>query len=345
MRRVLRFGIILLAFLAIAESGCDTEESQDNYDNEKDDVQSSDRDITETDSDGSLKDSASGVCAGKDMEPGRRVLDLQHGETLREYILYVPESLDREQPNPLVFNFHGYTSNMRQQEFFSDMNKDAEKNGFILVYPNGLVNEIDGASSWNAGGCCAYGEELTRDDVGFVRRLLEELEEKMCIDPSRVYAAGMSNGGFMSHYLACEAADIIAAIAPVAGVMAMSPSYCTPSRPVPVIHFHGTADSVVPYGNEGDDVYLTSVEQTIQGWAAIDGCDNVRQKGYVNGKAHCESYTQCQAGVEVTLCTINGMEHCWPGQAFCPYSSPSLDISANDAMWEFFTRFKLPNPS
>lgn len=283
-----------------------------------------------------------GLCSAQKPEKGRYPLELELEDGTREYLLYIPDSIDLSKPSPLVLNFHGYTSNMYLQEIFSAMDETAEENGFILVYPNGLINKSDGETSWNAGGCCAYGEELIRDDLGFVRALVSRLQEELCIDTTRIYAAGFSNGGFMAHYLGCEASDVFAAVASVAGVLAIEPTYCTPSRAIPVIHFHGTRDQVVPYGVEGDEVYLTSVPETFAGWIDINGCEDAGSESYRKGDVSCVSHTECEDGVEVTLCTIQGMDHCWPGQDICPYGPSTNNISANDAIWQFFSKFSLP---
>jgi polyhydroxybutyrate depolymerase len=163
----------------------------------------------------------------------------------------------------------------------------------------------------------------------------------VCVDQKRIYATGMSNGGFMSHRLGCERANRFAAIAPVAGVLGIPPGSCTPSRPMPIIHFHGTADTLEPYDGGGTSGF-PSVAQTISGWSTRNGCSAAPTQTFSNGAAHCESTLDCTSGVEVVLCTIDGMGHCWPGQSFCPFGNASTEISANQAMWEFFQRFALP---
>jgi polyhydroxybutyrate depolymerase len=281
-------------------------------------------------------------CPSPPVAPGNSTLTLDHAGTQRQYTLHVPPSYAGETAVPLVLNFHGYGSNMGQQVLFSNMNATADAEGFVVVYPDGLKNSTNGMQSWNAGLCCAFGDS-DRDDVGFVDALIDDVSSRVCIDQKRVYATGMSNGGFMSHRLACERADRIAAIGPVAGVLGIPPESCKPSRAVPVIHFHGTEDPLVPYDGGGTSSY-PSVADTISGWASRDGCTSQPTQTFSNGAAHCETTTGCTGGAEVTLCTIDGMGHCWPGQSFCPptLGSPSTDISANQAMWDFFERFALP---
>ncbi len=142
----------------------------------------------------------------------------------------------------------------------------------------------------------------------------------------RVYVTGMSNGGFMSQRLACDLSDRIAAIAPVAGNNVTTS--CVPTRPISVMEFHGTADSTVPYSGTGP---------TIAAWVDRNGCDSSPAVTFDSGNARCETYNGCDGGVEVTLCTITGLGHAWPG-AF----GGTSDISATDAMWSFFERYRLP---
>ncbi|MEJ7735511.1 MAG: hydrolase, partial [Polyangiaceae bacterium] len=139
----------------------------------------------------------------------------------------------------------------------------------------------------------------------------------------------------------CESADIFAAIAPVAGVLGIADEDCQPVRPIPVMHFHGTNDLLVPY--EGGGLLQTpSVPDTDAGWATRNGCSGDAVSTFQNGDAHCETHQTCADGVEVTLCTIEGEGHCWPGQASCPYGASNTDIDANAEMWKFFDKFSLP---
>lgn len=280
---------------------------------------------------------ASPGCGNGSASPGESSQKLTHAGVEREYRRVVPPGYDGKKPMPLVLNFHGYGSNVPQQTAFSFMDPKASSAGFVLVYPQGLANP-DGKPSWNAGLCCAFGD-MGRDDVGFVDALLDELFATACIDERRVYATGMSNGGYMSHRLGCERADRFAAVAPVASVLGIPAADCKPSRPMPIVAFNGTADTLVAYDGSA---YAPSAPETFAGWAARDGCTGTPQKTFENGAARCESHTACKDGVEVTLCTIEGMGHCWPGQSICPFGQSTTELSANDRMWELFQKFSLP---
>lgn len=262
-------------------------------------------------------------------------VDLEFGGLARSYELHVPAEYDGTTPMPLVVNFHGLTSFGEQQASFSNMSATADERGFIVAYPNGTEN------SWNAGTCCPSATTHNIDDVGFARAVVEDISSRGCIDSSRVYATGMSNGGFLTHRLACEAADIFAAAAPVAAVLLIDPEACTPSRPISIIHFHGTADSLVPYAGGGVFSFPSAAE-THTGWAARNGCEGPSEVTVEQGTATCETFDQCDAGVNVTLCTLEGEGHCWPGQPVCPFGASTQDVSANDLMLDLFERMRLP---
>lgn len=274
-------------------------------------------------------------CENSTIQPGNSNRKLTVGGIEREYNLHVPPNYDPTKPTPLVLNFHGYTSNMMQQEFFSMMSPKADAEGFIVAYPNGLKNS-DGAQSWNAGFCCAF-DDLERDDIGFVNAMIDDIQGAGCIDAKRVYATGMSNGGYMSHLLGCKLADRIAAIAPVAGVLGILAAECQPSRPISVIHFHGTEDTLVSY-----DAGFVSVPDTFAGWAERNGCTGSPTQTFMNGATTCDTYDSCDAGVSVTLCTSVGEGHCWPGQTLCPFGAATTDIIADDEMWKLFEKSSLP---
>jgi polyhydroxybutyrate depolymerase len=247
-----------------------------------------------------------------------------------------------------VLAFHGGGSNAEQMVRFCGLNEKADKEGFIVVYPNG-AGRFRRALTWNGGNCCGYAMQNKLDDVAFVRALLDDLATAASVDPKRVYATGMSNGAILCYLLASELSDRIAAIAPVSGPMGTEK--CKPRRPVSVIHFHGTEDQYAPFhgGRGGSSLTQTqfySVEHSIQTWVKANGCPEapvvtdepnkaddgitVRRKTYGPGKD----------GAQVVLVEITGGGHTWPGRdpqvRFLGKSTK--DISANDLMWEFFMK-------
>lgn len=248
-----------------------------------------------------------------------RMLSYEGAE--REYRLHVPESAGGS--NALVFDLHGFTESVDRQDGRSGMRDKADAEGFVLVQPRGQ------GASWNGGACCG---SASQDDVGLLRAIADAIADEACIDRSRIYVTGMSNGGFLAHRAACEAADFFAAIAPVAGVLGIDEGDCSPSRPIPVMHFHGTSDLIVPYGG---NVFLSypSVDDTVAFWRGANACADASTITYDEGNTECETWS-CAAGTEVTLCTSSGFGHDWP--------DGGSNIDATDAMWSFFERHTLP---
>ena len=276
---------------------------------------------------------AVGPCSGAAVAAGSQVIELQSGGIARKYILHIPLGYSNTTAKPLIVNFHGYTSNAAGEEDFSGMDVTSDANGFLVAYPDGI------ASSWNAGVCCGDASKNGIDDVGFTRALVADIQSRVCVDAKRIYATGMSNGGFFTHRLGCEAADLFAAIAPVAGVNITFD--CNPARPMPIIDFHGTDDQLVPYGGNSKN-FQPGVVDTFKNWGERNGCTDAPSESFHHDSATCQTYAKCKSGVKVTLCTLTGEGHCWPGPATCMYGVPDADLSANDAMWTFFQEFSLP---
>ncbi len=274
-------------------------------------------------------------CTGMGAQPLNSSWALVSKGRSRTARVHVPVSYDPTIPTPLVLNFHGYTQDPFQQALITGMLKKSDDESFIAVHPLGLgvIN------SWNGGDCCGEAAVQNVDDIGFVRDLIDELSQRLCIDRTRVFATGFSNGGFLAHRLACEASDVIAAIAPVAGVLGVS--NCAPGRPMPVMHFHGTADIVVPY-NGSTLLGFSSVEQTIDHWAFRNNCSQDSTVTFHNGDTTCETRSGCDDNGPVTQCTIALGGHTWPGGLPLPTGKTTYDISATDAMWDFFLEHPHP---
>jgi polyhydroxybutyrate depolymerase len=248
------------------------------------------------------------------------------------YLVHLPPGYDGTKRAPLVLNWHGYTSNAQQQQLFSNFDFVADAEGFIVVYPNSPD------ASWNGGVCCGAGA-AGRDDVGFARALVAEISSNACIDAKRVYSMGMSNGGFMSFRLGCEAADLFAAIAPVAGKVGIAG--CRPTRPIPLLAVHGTADTLVPYDTGALSPEMLTVPATAKKWADLDACTQGPDTVLESDNARCQAWSSCSEGAAVTLCTVEGGGHCWPGQGFCPFATVTTGLDTNRQIANFFNSFKL----
>lgn len=256
----------------------------------------------------------------------------------RNYILYVPPKYKNNRPTPLVFNFHGLGSDAESQLNYTQMFDLADKFKFILVAPNGVGN------SWNGGLCCDPAMTLGIDDVGFVSDLIDKISEDYCINQDRIFATGISNGGFLSYRLGCELSDRIAAIAPVASANYTNLSLsCEPTRPVPVLAFNGTADVLVPYING---------QLSIEAWAYNNGCSDETTVVYQKGDVTCRAYQDCEEDASVVFCTIEGGGHNWPGAidlyaldpvAFWWAGYTTQDIDASRKIWKFFAEYSFPD--
>jgi polyhydroxybutyrate depolymerase len=278
---------------------------------------------------------------------GESTRRLTHDNRERSYILYVPGSINWSQPVPVVLVFHGGTGNAESAIRMSGFNAVADQNGFIVVYPNGTGRlSDDKLLTWNGGGCCGYSQQKNVDDVGFVRAIVSDLQSLTDIDPKRIYASGMSNGGILSQRLACEAADVFAAVAPVAGTLNFSP--CNPSQPISVIEFHGTGDQHIPYdGGFGPkslvDVNFASVKDSVNFWTSFNKCASQPQADSVGDVQH-EVWTSCTASASVELYTIIDGGHAWPGGVAgrTDADQPTQTVSASQLIWEFFSAHPKP---
>lgn len=265
----------------------------------------------------------SGNGCGKSTNDGAKTI--MHDGRAREFDVRLPAGYDANRPTPVVLNFHGRNSSASQQVWISEMDPIADRENFIVVYPSGV------GSTWNADLCCGTASSSNIDDVGFTAAMLDKLEQDYCVDAKRVYATGLSNGGFISHKIACELSDRIAAIAPVAGTLL---SACEPSEPVAVMHFHGTADSIVSYNGY---VGFAGVDDTIDTWVDRNSCSSSPTQVYAQGDVVCDEWSGCAGGVAVQRCKVNGGGHQWPGGFTIPGLGYNTDdIVASEAMWEFF---------
>jgi polyhydroxybutyrate depolymerase len=262
----------------------------------------------------------------------------------RRYELHVPEKYEDVQPMPLVLNFHGGGGRAGTARLESQMDEKADSAGFIVAYLDGAGEDKEKLLTWNAGNCCGYAMEKNVDDVKFVEHMLDDVAKFFRIDEKRIYATGASNGGMMAHRLGCELADKVAAIAPVVGPLGLKA--CRPSRPISVMHFHGTADQNAPFeGGVGSHslskTRFTSVEETIRTWVvAVGATEKPVDVRRIEDEAVMTTYRA--EDTEIVLVAIDGMGHNWPGgrrMAKESYSGAmSKKISANDMMWSFFER-------
>ncbi len=261
----------------------------------------------------------------------------------RTYVLHVPETYDRSSPVPLVISLHGFAEWPGHQMEISRWNDLADRYGFLVVYPAGTGFPL----RWRIRSSEAESAP-SMIDVEYISSLIDALAEEYNIDPARVYANGLSNGGGMADMLACTLSDRIAAIGGVSGAYLFPRDRCNPQRPVPVLAFHGTADPIVPYtGGESPSFHdpFPPVTDWAADWAARDGCADAPVDLPPAGEVTGIRYGDCRGGAEVILYAIHGGGHAWPGGQPLPewlVGRTTQDIDATAVMWEFFMRHPLP---
>ncbi len=272
------------------------------------------------------------------------------------YSVFVPPGLDG-QPVPVVLEFHGLGSDGPGQAGLSGYAALALREGFVVVSPTGPPAAGDTANSWEL----VQFDDAARDDVAMVRTLVDQVAQDVCVDRSRVYATGLSNGGYFSARLACEAADLVAAVVAVAAIS--HPDGCAPSRPVPVMAIHGTADAIVPFDGSGESVLLTDdmgpavraafsvffeqvMPDELAEFATGARCASVVDEA-VGPDTSLRRYTDCDGGVEMRFYTVRDGGHTWPGSPLAALLAPTLgyattDIDATADGWAFMSGYAIP---
>ncbi len=287
---------------------------------------------------GSPDPAVAASCPLAELTPGSHRVELMHEGNRRSYRVHVPANAGSA-PRPAVVSLHGRGSSAWQQELVTGMSRLADLNEFIVIYPESL----DG--TWNGGTCCS---STPRDDVDFVRKVLEDVERKTCVDARRVYVTGISNGGYMTYRLIAEAPELFAAAAPVAAHLGI-PGDDAPdfkkidfeagAAPVPILHLHGTADDRVEYDlTPGRVAHPNSgAPDTVAYFARRYLCEPEPETTADGGIV----YRGCEDGASVELYPLEGGGHCWPGTPVCWGYGEPMKTNASQKMWDFFrTRVK-----
>lgn len=272
--------------------------------------------------------------------PSTKAATMEVDGRTRSYLVHLPPGYDGHIPLPVVLVLHGATESPEGVERLSGMSAKADKANFIAVYPRGTGRDNPAHfPTWNSGNCCGYAQQHHVDDVAFLRALIEKLEQDYAVDPKRIFATGISNGGMMSYRLACEVSDLIAAVAPVEGAQNLA---CRPANRVSVIIFHGTADRLVPFNGGSTPFQLgpkrkdTPVMDTVAFWVKKDGC--AAQPAHEEStELHTDKYDACEEGTAVELYAVQGGHHIWPGVRMSGNSVPATHL-----MWAFFSQHPKP---
>ncbi len=277
----------------------------------------------------------------EDDEPGAATPPapaVQHGEIdvggiLRTYRLFVPTTLDRRQPVPLLVALHGGGNSVDSFVETTQFDRAAAAGNFVVAYPEATKG------AWNAGFCCGSAPERGIDDMAFLDRLLDELEAEQPIDPARVSMTGVSNGAMLAYRFACERAERVSAIASVAGSVTVDE--CRPSRPVSVLELRGSADPLIPFeggppdlpGEEVLESYPSAIE-VAELFAASAGCSPSPVSPTI-GVVTTSSWEDCARGTAVRLVRVEGGGHVW----FAPgLGDANGAIDATELIIDFIAR-------
>ena len=287
------------------------------------------------------------------LAPGDHEFTMRHGGRARTYLVHVPARA-KDQP-AVIIAFHGGGGNAKGFQEYAELDAIADREGFLVVYPNGTGPLPRRLLTWNAGdGCCGYAMTRKVNDVGFATMVLADLEGRTPIDRARVYATGHSNGAIMAHRLAAERPELIAAIAPVAGSLDLK--NFSPRRGVPVLQIHSVDDPRAlyagglgpPFPGTNNRVFHQPVQVGLDRWIAANKCRTrpdtleTRREGTVTA-THLV-WRGCADGAEVAHWKLTGSGHAWPGDAEPPggerLAGPQTTIvRAAEEIWAFVSRF------
>ena len=278
-------------------------------------------------------------------------VDIRINGFSRTYLVHVPSGYAPEAPLPLVVVIHGAFDTAEGMERVSGFSRLADREGFIVLYPNGM-GLFGFLQHWNAGHCCGKAADDHIDDVGFIAATIEDVTSRLNVDRDRVYMAGFSNGGMLAYRFAAERGDLLAAVAPMAASIAGRaaddvPEWRVPEpvRPLPILIVHGLSDDDVPYAggvsrHRGGTRTYWSVEQSTDFWVTRNGCaPRATTRLLYGGKVVLQTWGECRDRAEVALCLIKDWGHLWPGGPFTAAldgDDPLRNYDAAEALWGFF---------
>jgi polyhydroxybutyrate depolymerase len=272
-------------------------------------------------------DAGASACAAR--ASGEFTMTVRAGGLVRSALVHVP-SAGRGRALAVVLAFHGAGGSGESMADYSQLSPLADHDHFIVVYPSAAGKR----HFWTLNA----SNPKDPDDLGFIKALLKALPGRVCMDPERVYATGVSNGGGFTARLGCVLSSQIAAIAPVAGgYSSLDP--CQPERPVSVLEIHGTADPVVPYNGKPPS-YGGSVPRFLSGWAGLDHCADAAAPVFVARGTERFDWPSCGSGTEVLHFRLSGVGHTWPGSR----DSRTAPIAAGRTVWRFFRGRVLAQP-
>jgi len=288
------------------------------------------------------------------LTPLESTMSFSSGGKAGTYIEDIPSPIGIEHPMPVVFDLHGYLEAASIEHTGTGLASYGDAHGFVTITPQ--LDE-SGVPRWDVSRNSA--------DIAYIGKLLTHVEDSLCIDQRRVFVTGLSMGAFASSAVACRLSSRVAAVAPVAGLQAFP--WCHPSRPVPVVAFHGTADPFVSYTggpgpnalklpapdgkgtvgqelknhpNAPGDPLSPSIPTQVATWAKRNGCGSTARKTRIASDVTLVSYP-CAANRSVRFYVIKGGGHTWPGGTSGIYppdlvGRTTMSINADQIIWSFF---------
>jgi polyhydroxybutyrate depolymerase len=250
--------------------------------------------------------------------PGPSTLDGAAIVAARPYTLHVPAGYQANRATPLLVMFHGFGASGALEEEYMGLTATSDAHSFLYAYPDGTVDPT-GRRFWNGTDACCDLHSIPVDDVQYFDSMVADIESRYNVDRKRVFAIGHSNGGFMSHRLACDRASTVAAILSLAGAQWNDATKCSPSNAVSVAEVHGDADPTILYagGKTAEGTY-PSAPATVADWAQKDGCTGALaatgqtydvDSALPGSETQVQSYRGCPAGIDVQLWLIRGGGH------------------------------------
>jgi polyhydroxybutyrate depolymerase len=290
---------------------------------------------------------------------GSTVFNLTFDGRRRDYRIHVPPAAASGKPLPIVINMAGATQNGQIEELLTNMDANADENGYLVVYPDGTrISKVltpdpvakQAQYGWNAGQCCGLPVTRKINDVGFLEKVIADVAARTPVNLRRVYMTGISNGGMMAYAMAAEASTHVAAIASVSGQVELPVIH--PTRSVPTMEFHSVNDPIAKFNGvpNKNQLLVLSVMQGIRQWVKADGCSS----GSISAgqTATPITYAHCKGGAKVVLWRFTGSGHVWPGSTLNtgPKSGWILTgsgrgivlVNADETMWKFFSQYELP---
>jgi polyhydroxybutyrate depolymerase len=296
-----------------------------------------------------LQDSGKNISAYRTI---KRKLDIRVMGIRRYYMLHIPAGYSPDKKYPLVIVLHGAFSTPVKIEKKSGFSMISDRGKFLVAYPSGAFGIFGFLKHWNAGHCCGKAAKDNIDDVGFLLKVMDDIQTDFAVDKNRIYMAGFSNGGMLTYRFAAEHTERLAAAAVLGGSLGGKASAETPlwkiprpKSPLPLIVFHARDDLSVPYNGgispqKGGEREYIPVADSIDFWVKNNNCDTdpLVEELYGN-RVTKKEWLDSTHGNDVYLYTIDNWGHRWPGRYYTDKldkDDPFKGFSAADVIWTFF---------